>query len=136
MKQEKGYIVHLEPNEIFIFGSNRQGNHAGAAARHAKINFGAIEGVGEGITGNSYAFPTITDYDRYTTATIPELQEAVKVLEKAVNENPEKIFYMTAVGCGCAGLKHNEVAPLFDAFTKFPNFIFPPEWSFRFSNTW
>jgi hypothetical protein len=46
-------ITHLQPNEIFVFGSNQRGAHAGGAARLAKEKFGAQEGVGEGLTGRS-----------------------------------------------------------------------------------
>lgn len=52
-------ITKLKENQIFVFGSNLNGNHAGGAARLAKDSFGAQDGVGEGMTGQSYAFPTL-----------------------------------------------------------------------------
>ena len=53
------YISSLQPGQIFVFGSNAQGMHAGGAARFALDRFGAIWGQGEGIQGQSYAIPTM-----------------------------------------------------------------------------
>lgn len=44
-------VIHtLNKNEIFVFGSNEAGNHAGGAARKAAKDFGA-NGNGEGLQG-------------------------------------------------------------------------------------
>ena len=53
------FITELKPNEIFVFGSNIGGFHGGGAARVAHKRFGAEWGVGEGITGQCYALPTM-----------------------------------------------------------------------------
>ena len=42
------FITRLEPNEIFVFGSNLAGFHGGGAARIAYERFGAEWGVGVG----------------------------------------------------------------------------------------
>lgn len=47
------YITTLGPNDIFVFGSNLAGAHAGGAARIAHKRFGAIWGRGEGLQGNT-----------------------------------------------------------------------------------
>lgn len=52
-------ISTLSSDEVFVFGSNLAGNHAGGAARMAKLKFGAIWGQGVGLQGNSYAIPTM-----------------------------------------------------------------------------
>ena len=52
-------IASLGENEIFVFGSNSQGSHGGGAAWYAHKNFGAEWGVGEGLTGRTYALPTM-----------------------------------------------------------------------------
>ena len=51
------HITSLQPNEIFVFGSNLQGMHGGGAAYVAHRKFGAIWGQPEGIQGQSYAIP-------------------------------------------------------------------------------
>ena len=40
------FITSLEPNEIFVFGSNLKGMHGGGAAYIAYRKFGAIMGQG------------------------------------------------------------------------------------------
>ena len=52
-------ITSLKENEIFVFGSNLNGNHAGGAAYLAVEKFGAQMGNPEGIQGQSYAIPTL-----------------------------------------------------------------------------
>lgn len=44
-------IQELKENQIFVFGSNMNGNHAGGAARLAVEKFGAIMGQAEGLQG-------------------------------------------------------------------------------------
>src|ERR1041385_1434860 len=38
---------------VFVFGSNRQGRHGAGAAKFARENYGAEQGIGEGFTGRS-----------------------------------------------------------------------------------
>lgn len=52
-------ITSLAENEIFVFGSNLAGAHGGGAARMAYRRFGAVWGIGVGLTGRTYAIPTM-----------------------------------------------------------------------------
>lgn len=52
-------ITELKANEVFVFGSNLAGAHAGGAARVALDKFGAVWGQGVGLQGQSYAIPTM-----------------------------------------------------------------------------
>ena len=52
-------ITHLQPNEIFVFGSNLKGMHGGGATWIAYRKFGAIMGQGVGLQGRSYGIPTM-----------------------------------------------------------------------------
>ena len=45
-KYTPDFITELGPNDIFVFGSNLAGAHAGGAARLANQKFGAIWGQG------------------------------------------------------------------------------------------
>ena len=38
------FIDELEENEVFVFGSNKEGQHIGGAAAFAMDNFGAVWG--------------------------------------------------------------------------------------------
>lgn len=57
-------ISKLKQNEVFVFGSNKAGNHVGGAARVAVEKFGAIMGHGEGLQGQSYA--SLRSMNRWT----------------------------------------------------------------------
>lgn len=105
------YIEDLHPNEVFVFGSNANGNHYGGAANLAFQRFGAIWGVGEGLRGNSYALPTLNGkMERVSSGT---LKQAFKHLFQEIDYNPELCFLLTKVGCGIAGFSVQWVASAF-----------------------
>lgn len=54
-----GRIDTLEKDEIFVFGSNLEGKHLGGAAKAAHNRFGVQWSVGVGLTGQTYAIPTM-----------------------------------------------------------------------------
>ena len=111
-------IATLGENEIFVFGSNIQGAHGGGAAWYAHKQFGAEWGVGEGLTGRTYALPTMEGK--------ASLKKAVDHFIACAKQHPELTFLVTAVGCGIAGYRPDEVAPLFKEATSLEN-VFLPE---------
>ena len=109
---------------IFVFGSNQAGRHGKGAALYARQNHGAVYGVGEGITGNSYAIPT-KDY-KLRTRPLDAIRESVERFLDYAIRNPELKFGVTKIGCGLAGYKEHEIAPMFkDAPT---NCYLPNNW--------
>ena len=112
-----GRISQLGENEIFVFGSNVQGMHGGGAAWYAHKNFGAEWGVGEGLTGRTYALPTMEGS--------ASLAHAVKNFTACARQHPELTFLVTAVGCGIAGYSPSEVAPLFKDAATLENVYLP-----------
>ena len=101
-------IQELKENQIFVFGSNMNGNHAGGAARLAVEKFGAIMGQSEGIQGQSYAIPTLDeDMEKVTEE---DLINYLGNLRHFANEHPEKEFLLTAIGTGIAGFDTNYMA--------------------------
>lgn len=110
-------IAELKDNEIFVFGSNIQGAHGGGAAWFAHKHLGAEWGVGEGLTGCTYALPTMEG--------IASLKHAVENFLSCARQHPEKVFLVTAVGCGIAGYAPKEVAPLFRAALEMENVYLP-----------
>jgi len=98
-------IVALEPDEIFVFGSNAAGAHGGGAARLAYEKFGAVWGEGEGLFGQSYALPTMGGMD--------EIRTSAANLGACAAAHPELTFLLTKVACGIAGYSEAEIAPLF-----------------------
>jgi hypothetical protein len=103
-------ITFLKENQIFVFGSNLAGRHAGGAALYAKEHFGAEEGIGEGLTGQCYAFPTLGFHNKRSRR---DLETSVYKFFDAARKNPEKEFLMTTVGTGIAGYSHEEMKTLF-----------------------
>ena len=99
-------ITSLEQDEIFVFGSNLAGIHAGGAARVAYERFGAIMGQGVGIQGQSYAIPTMH-------GGVVEIKPYVDEFIALAREWDQNTFYVTRIGCGIAGFTDEEIAPLF-----------------------
>ena len=115
-------ITELAPNEIFVFGSNSEGQHAGGAAYFAMDRFGAKWGIGEGLVGNSYALPTMDDL------TDPiSIKPHVDTFIEFAKAHPEYTFLVTKVGCGIAGFEIDEVAPFFKDAIAVANIVLPKE---------
>ena len=114
------YISKLAPNEIFVFGSNLEGMHGGGAALTAYKKFGAVWGQGVGLQGQSYAIPT--------------MQGGVETIKPYVDEfidfarkHPDLRFLVTPIGCGIAGFKPSQIAPLFKEAKNIFNIYLPKE---------
>jgi hypothetical protein len=43
-------------------------------------------------------------------------------------EHPDKVFLVTRIGCGIAGFRDEEIAPLFAAAQDVENIVLPPNW--------
>lgn len=111
-------ITQLEPNEIFVFGSNLQGYHSAGAARMALDKFGAIWGKGVGLQGQSYTIPTME-------GGIETIKPYVDDFIEFARQHPEYQFLLTRIGCGIAGFTDEEIAPLFWEALKLHNVKFP-----------
>ena len=111
-------ITRLAENEIFVFGSNLQGMHAGGAAHIAHKLFGAIWGQGVGLQGSSYAIPTMQGG---VETIAPYVDEFITFAQ----EHPHMRFLVTRIGCGIAGFTDEEIAPLFAAAYHLDNVILP-----------
>ena len=103
-------IYSLEPNQIFVFGSNLAGRHGRGAAKDA-LKFGAVHGKGSGLHGQTYAIPT---KDRnIKTLPLPHIQGSVDVFIGFASACPNLQFLVTEIGCGLAGYKPEQIAPMF-----------------------
>ena len=112
------HISKLAENEIFVFGSNLDGHHYGGAARIAEEKFGAIFGQGVGLQGQSYAIPTMHGGVDVIKPYVDEFIEFAK-------QHPELTFLVTRIGCGIAGFKDSEIAPLFKDAVGMSNIALP-----------
>ncbi len=111
-------ISALAENEIFVFGSNLAGAHAGGAARVAHVRFGAVWGQGVGLQGQSYAIPTMQ-------GGVETIKPYVDEFVSFAAEHKEYKFLVTRIGCGIAGFTPDEVAPLFVGALNLENVILP-----------
>ena len=110
----------LEIDEIFVFGSNLAGHHKGGAARAANMKFGAEWGVGVGLTGHAYAIPTMQGGVGTIKPYVDEFIEFAKA-------HSELKFLVTRIGCGIAGFKDEQIAPLFQKALSVFNIYLPKE---------
>lgn len=100
-------ITELKPNEIFVFGSNKNGYHAGGAAKIALDSFGAIWGIANGFQGQSYAIPTLSK--KMEKMPLISIQNQLEILVWIAERMPTVTFYLTDIGCGIAGFKIDEL---------------------------
>ena len=121
-------IDELREDEVFVFGSNLAGMHGGGAAYVAFKKFGAVMGCGVGLRGQSYAIPT--------------MQGGVETIKPYVDEfiafagkHPELFFYVTRVGCGIAGFRDKDIAPLFAGAVGLENVCLPKGWN-KYLDIW
>lgn len=97
--------------KIFVFGSNEAGRHGAGAAKFAIKERGAIYGQGYGLQGQSFAIPTKS----WVLKTLPiwAIKDYVDLFLDFAGRHPEMIFEVTRIGCGLAGYRDTDVAPLF-----------------------
>lgn len=123
MRVSEKHIDKLEDDEVFVFGSNTEGMHAGGAARMA-MNWGAIYGKAFGLQGKTFAIPTV-DYTRSGKMSIDEIKKYVDEFLDFTIKNKDKKFLVTEIGCGIAGFKVSEIAPLFRKALEYSNVYLP-----------
>ena len=112
--------------EIFVFGSNTAGIHGAGAAKHAHKNLGAVWGIGEGRTGNTYALPTKTEKFK-TSAKVDIIASIGKLAEHAASDL-SNTYVITPIGCGLAGLNPQEVKSWIKEFQWTDNVVLNRSW--------
>jgi hypothetical protein len=116
-------ITKLNPNEIFVFGSNLSGRHGKGAAKQA-LTWGAKWGQGVGLQGRTYGIPS-KNASITRTLSIKEIKPFVDDFIQFAKENEDLIFLVTEIGCGLANLTPKEVAPLFEEAIYIENIHLP-----------
>lgn len=110
-------IQELKPNEVFVFGSNKDGLHYGGAAKLAYDKFGAVMRQSFGLQGQSFGINTmggqldmIIDITKFKLFTL---------------ENKHLTFLVTEIGCGIAGFEPKDIAHLFADCLEEDNIYLP-----------
>ena len=109
-------ITKLKENQVFCFGSNLQGRHAGGAAKQAHKDFGAIWGVGVGIQGQSYGIPTM-ELD------LEGIAQYIKQFIDYARITPEKEYLVTPIGTGIASFSVEEMGEVWSRWELPDNVI-------------
>ncbi|MNF39608.1 hypothetical protein D3C84_205840 [compost metagenome] len=96
---------------IFVFGSNEAGIHGAGAALLAYQKRGARYGFSYGHSGDSFAIPTKNE----DIQTLPlDMINAYVCGFLAYATGKRKLkFMVTRIGCGLAGYKNEDIAPMF-----------------------
>jgi hypothetical protein len=131
---KNGRLTKLPANARFVFGANTAGRHGAGAARDAARYFGAVEGIGEGPTGQAYALPTV-DYDgrgNFATTSRPvsgsALAAALARLVDYARTHPDEDLICTDVGAGLAGIEPETVADAWRSLEELPaNLVLTPD---------
>jgi hypothetical protein len=109
---------------IFVFGSNLAGRHGAGSALAALKLHGAEYGVGVGRQGNSYAIPT--KGFRMEVLPLPDIARYVNDFLVYAADRPELDFHVIKIGCGLAGYREDQIAPMF--YSARPNISLPNGW--------
>jgi hypothetical protein len=125
-------ISSLAENQIFVFGSNLAGRHGAGAAKTA-LGWGAKWGQARGLQGRTYGIPT-KDASVRRTLSIVEIKPFVDEFIEFAKANENLTFLVTEIGCGLAGLKPKEVAPLFKEAVNVLNIHLPARFWHKVSN--
>ena len=89
-----------------------------------KLTLVLYNGQGVGLQGNSYAIPTKDMY--IMTLPLNEIQRYVDIFLGFAEWNTDSLnFILTPIGCGLAGYKYEDIAPMFKNISR--NVILPHE---------
>ena len=95
----------------FVFGSNHAAIHGAGAAKYAMQHHGAQYGKSYGHHGNSFAIPTKDEV--IETLPLDRIEDYVRGFISFAKGHRKLKFQVTCIGCGLAGLTHDQIAPMF-----------------------
>lgn len=114
-----------ENGEIFVFGSNLAGRHGKGAALVARNKYKALSKKAMGFLSlRSYGIPTKDE--NIQTLPLEAIKSFIDSFLKDATRHKDKEFFVTRIGCGLAGYKDSDIAPLFKGATD--NCSFAKEW--------
>jgi hypothetical protein len=96
---------------VFVFGSNEGGIHGAGAALFAYRQRGARMRTSYGHVSDSFAIPTLNQ--ELGPLSLERIKQYVEGFLAYAAGHPELTFQVTRIGCGLAGLKDEQIAPMF-----------------------
>ena len=109
---------------VFCFGSNTVGIHGSGAAKFAFEKKGAQWGKSYGHYGDSFAIPT-KDRD-IQTLPLEIIEYFIHGFLAYAYTHPKLYFQVSRIGCGLAGYKDSDIAPMFEGAPD--NMMFDLRW--------
>lgn len=113
-----------DPSYVFVYGANKRGRNGAGAALHAAREHGALEHMGFGASGNAFAIPTKDEW--LQVMSLSEIHRYVLQFLEYAKANPQKKFFVTALGTGLSGYAHIQIAPMFSNYPT--NVTLPDAW--------
>ena len=104
--------MHMD-RPVFVFGSDLGGRHDDGDALVALRTRGAVYGRGTGPQGNAYAIPTRRSNGRPRAR--QDIAESVAKFIHFTRMRPWALFDVAPIGCGLAGYRAEDIAPMFAA---------------------
>lgn len=101
------------PDKVFVFGSNLAGIHGAGAAYFAAIRRSFHGHLGAGPSGTCYAIPTKDCRIQSLGLNVIKVYVDQFLRYADLMEGAGVQFQVTRIGCGLAGFKDEEIAPLF-----------------------
>ena len=88
------YTGNITPGKdiIFVFGSNPEGKHGAGSAKVALQKFGAKNGKGDGLHGQSYALITTEMRKGWPRITLEQITDNVRRMYEVARKMPDKRF--------------------------------------------
>lgn len=114
----------IVPKRVFVFGSNEGGIHGAGAAKVALEKYGMPFGKSYGHYGDSFAIPTKDEI--IETLPIEQVKDYITGFLAYARGHRHLTFQVTRIGCGLAGFKDRQIAPLFLDAPK--NCLFDEAW--------
>ena len=128
------FTTVLPSNTVVVFGSNTEGWHGAGLAKTCKEIYGAIQYIGEGRQGQCYAIPTKERDESkpkpaLKTMPLDKIYNHIRTFVKYAQEHPEITYLVSPIGCGYAGYKPKQIAPLFASATDIECIRLPKEFN-------
>jgi len=108
-------ITVLEPDQVFVFGSNTQGRHGKGAAKQA-LQFGAEYSKAYGRQGQTYAIVTKELRKTMPPITLEAIHTQLELLAEVAECNPQNEFLLTPVGTGLGGFTLRQLEDILPDF--------------------
>lgn len=116
-KAEHRRQIALQPDKyedlVLVFGSNLAGIHGAGAALFAAVKRGFPGHLGVGPAANCYAIPTRDQHIQTLPIHVIKVYVDQFIAFATLMKDADVQFQVTRIGCGHAGYRDEDIAPMF-----------------------